>query len=91
MFLFREGLRDVPQMAGMFKGVTDRDFVDIGAYFARQTPPRGTSRPDPEAARARRGAREGMGCGSCHLAGLPRPEACAARSPISARTISSRR
>ena len=67
MFLFREGLRDVPQMAGLFKGVTDRDFADIGAYFARQTPPRGASRPDPKLhARGVIIARD-MGCGSCHL------------------------
>ena len=67
MFLFREGLRDVPQMAGLFKGVTDRDFADIGAYFARQTPPRGSSRPDPKLhARGAVIARD-MGCGSCHL------------------------
>ena len=67
MFLFREGLRDVPQMAGMFTGVTDRDFADIGAYFARQTPPRRASRPDPTLhARGAAIARD-MGCGSCHL------------------------
>jgi cytochrome c553 len=67
MFLFREGLRDVPQMAGLFTGVTDRDFADIGAYFSRQTPPRGASRPDPT--RHARGAAiaRAMGCGSCHL------------------------
>jgi cytochrome c553 len=67
MFLFREGLRDVPQMAGLFKDVTDRDFADIGAYFARQTPPRGSSRPDPKLhARGAVIARD-MACGSCHL------------------------
>ena len=67
MFLFREGLRDVPQMAGLFAGVTDRDFADIGAYFAGQTPPRGASRPDPALyARGAAIARD-MGCGSCHL------------------------
>jgi cytochrome c553 len=67
MFLFREGLRDVPQMAGLFTGVTDRDFADIGAYFAGQTPPRGASRPDPALhARGAAIARD-RGCGSCHL------------------------
>ena len=67
MFLFREGLRDVPQMVGLFTGVTDQDFADIGAYFARQTPPRATSRPDPALhARGAALARH-MGCGSCHL------------------------
>jgi cytochrome c553 len=67
MFLFREGLRDVPQMAGLFRGVTDRDFADIGAYFARQTPPRGTSRPDPTLHARGAALARAMGCGSCHL------------------------
>ena len=67
MFLFREGLRDVPQMAGMFKGVTDRDLTDMAAYFARQAAPRSNSKPDAKLrARGAEIARE-MGCGSCHL------------------------
>jgi len=67
MFLFREGLRDVPQMAGLFTGVADRDFADIGAYFARQTPPRGTSRPDPTLHARGAALARAMGCESCHL------------------------
>lgn len=67
MFLFREGLRDVPQMAGLFKDVTDRDFADLGAYFARQTPPRGASRPDPIVHARGAAIARAMGCGSCHL------------------------
>src|SRR5688572_15964103 len=39
MFFLREGLRDVPQMAGMLKGVTDRELTDMAAYFASQKPP----------------------------------------------------
>jgi cytochrome c553 len=67
MFLFREGLRDVPQMAGLFKGVTDRDFADLSAYFSRQAPPRSTGKPDPKLrARGAEAAKE-MGCSSCHL------------------------
>lgn len=67
MFLIREGLRDIPQMAGMLKDVTDPAFMDIAAYYARQAGERGGTKPDP--ARRARGAalsRE-MGCGSCHL------------------------
>ena len=68
MFLFREGLREVPQMAGLFKGVTDYDFMDMAAYFSRQTPPKVDTSPDP--ALRTRGAElaKKMGCGSCHLA-----------------------
>jgi len=67
LFLLREGLREAPQMAGMLKNVTDPDFFDIAAYYARQAPARGGTRPDPQL-RARGAAlsRE-MGCGSCHL------------------------
>ena len=67
MFLFREGLREAPQMAGVLKGVTDFDFLDMAAYFSRQTPPRIEAKRDP--ALHARGAKiaQGMGCGSCHL------------------------
>jgi len=67
LFLLREGLREAPQMAGMLKNVTDPDFFDIAAYYARQAPARGGTSPDPQL-RARGAAlsRE-MGCGSCHL------------------------
>jgi cytochrome c553 len=67
MFLFREGLRDVPQMAGMFTGLADRDLTDIATYFASQKPLQRSGRRDPK--RHTRGAdlAKGMGCGSCHL------------------------
>jgi cytochrome c553 len=68
MFLLREGLRDVPQMAGMFKGVTDRELTDMAAYFAGQKPFRGPRGKTDEKRRAR-GAdlAKSMGCGSCHM------------------------
>src|SRR5687767_1271579 len=37
MFVIREGLRDVPQMAGMLKGFSDQDLTDIAAYFTAET------------------------------------------------------
>jgi cytochrome c553 len=68
MFLFREGLREAPQMAGVLKGVTDNDFLDMAAYFSRQAPPKIEGSPDP-ALRARGAAlAKAMGCGTCHLA-----------------------
>ncbi len=67
LFLLREGLREAPQMAGMLKGITDPDFFDIAAYYARQAPPRGGTKPDPQM-RARGAAlSRTLGCGSCHL------------------------
>ena len=68
MFLLREGLRDVPQMAGMLKGVTDRELTDMAAYFAGQKPLPGP-RGKVDAKRRARGAdlAKSMGCGSCHM------------------------
>lgn len=67
MFLIREGLRDFPQMAGLLKDVTDRDFMDIAAHYARQAPARSDTKADPQ--RRTRGAAlsRTLGCGSCHL------------------------
>jgi cytochrome c553 len=67
LVLIREGLREVPQMANLLDKVTDPDFFDIAAYYARQTPAHSTSKPDPE--KQARGATlaEQMGCNSCHM------------------------
>ena len=67
LVLIREGLREIPQMAGMLDKVTDPDFFDIAAYYVRQIPARDVSRPDP--GRHARGAAlaKSLGCGSCHL------------------------
>ncbi len=67
MFLLREGLRDVPQMAGMLGGLADRDLGDMAAYFAgQQAPPNSASR-DPQLRARGAGLAQVMGCGSCHL------------------------
>jgi cytochrome c553 len=67
MFLMREGLRDVPQMAGTLKDFSDRDFDDVAAYFARQKPPRGDPSKNPELHASGAALAKGMACGSCHL------------------------
>jgi len=68
MFLLREGVRNVPQMAGTLSGFSDSDLDDVAAYFARQAPLRGDAKSDP-GLRARGAAlARSMGCGSCHLA-----------------------
>jgi cytochrome c553 len=68
LFLLREGLREAPQMQGMLAKLSDPDFFDLAAYYARRAPVRGDGRPDAELrARGARLSRE-MGCGSCHLA-----------------------
>ncbi len=67
MFLFREGLRDVPQMAGTLKGYSDPDLTDIAAYFTRQTPLPHHAKPDPKLHARGAELSRAMGCGSCHL------------------------
>lgn len=68
MFLLREGLRDVPQMAGMLNGWSDADLNDVAAYFAAQAlPPTTTSANDKLRAQGVKHSQT-MGCGSCHLA-----------------------
>jgi len=67
LVLIREGLREVPQMAGMLDKVTDPDFFDIAAYYARQVPARGTASPDPKLHARGATLAKSMGCGSCHL------------------------
>lgn len=67
MFLMREGLRDVPQMAGTLKDFSDRDFDDVAAYFARRKPPRVESGRNPKLHESGAALAKGMACGSCHL------------------------
>jgi cytochrome c553 len=67
MFLMREGLRDVPQMAGTLKDFSDRDLDDIAAYFAGQKPPRSASEGNPKLRASGAALAKGMACGSCHL------------------------
>ena len=67
MILLREGLRDVPAMAGMLNTYSDRDLADLAAYFSA-TPPF-TARGDRDAQRYALGQSlsAAMGCGSCHM------------------------
>lgn len=68
MILLREGVRDIPPMAPFLKGLTDREVIDIAAYYARQSIPKNDA--PREAVRFARGAAlsTAMGCGSCHRA-----------------------
>lgn len=66
MVFLREGLRDVPAMAGMLKGLTDRDLMDIAAYYNTAQPfaekgPRDAQRYATGASLAK-----ALGCDGCH-------------------------
>ena len=67
MFLMREGLRDVPQMAGTLKDFSDRDLDDVALYFAGQKPARGETGGYPKLRASGAALAKGMACGSCHL------------------------
>jgi cytochrome c553 len=66
LVLMREGLRDVPQMAGMLKGLSDRDLGNIAAYFASQKPPHRTVSPDAKLHARGAALAKTMICGNCH-------------------------
>ena len=67
MILLREGLRDVPQMAGVLKGWSDRDLADVAAHYARQKVPTGAGKHDPNLHARGAAAAKDRGCGSCHM------------------------
>lgn len=67
MFLMREGLREVPQMAGTLKDFSDRDLDEVAAYFSRQQPARGAVSTKPKLRAQGAALAQSMACGSCHL------------------------
>ena len=67
MFLFREGLREIPEMKGLFKGWSDADLEAVGAFFAAQPLPAADARRNAKLHARGAAISRGMGCGSCHL------------------------
>jgi len=67
LFLFREGVRNVPGMSELLKGLKDDDLVALAGHFAALEPKASEETIDP--ALAKRGAAlvEPMRCASCHL------------------------
>jgi cytochrome c553 len=67
LFLFREGVRTVPGMSELLKGLKDDDLVALAGHFAALEPKASEEKTDP--ALAKRGAAlvEPMRCASCHL------------------------
>jgi cytochrome c553 len=67
LFLFREGVRTVPGMSELLKGLKDDDLVALAGHFAGLEAKASGEKIDP--ALAKRGAAlvEPMRCASCHL------------------------
>jgi cytochrome c553 len=70
LFLFREGVRQVPGMSELLKGLKDDDLVALAGHFAKLEPRASDEKIDP--ALVKRGAAlvEPMRCASCHLPSL---------------------
>ena len=71
LVLFREGLRDVPLMAGPSEGLEDGQIEDLAAHFAALVPGASPDRRPKVAALDAAGAAasERLRCGVCHLPG----------------------
>jgi cytochrome c553 len=70
LFLFREGVRQVPGMSELLKGLKDDDLVALAGHFAKLEPRASDEKID--LALVKRGAAlvEPMRCASCHLPSL---------------------
>ena len=70
LFLFREGVRQIPGMSELLKGLKDGDLVALAGHFAKLEPQPSDEKVDP--ARVKRGEAmvEPMRCASCHLPDL---------------------
>jgi cytochrome c553 len=66
LILLREGLRDVPQMAGMLKGWPDRDLQDVAAHYNARQPLRDDGKRDSQLQERGAGLAKSLGCNSCH-------------------------
>lgn len=68
LVIIREGLRDVPSMAAVMKGMADEEISQLAAYYAAQ-PAKPAATTPPQAARVRAAAElsRRLLCGSCHL------------------------
>jgi cytochrome c553 len=66
LVLMREGLREVPQMAGMLKGLSDRDLGDLAAFFAGQSPPQRNVSGDAKLHARGAALAKKMICANCH-------------------------
>lgn len=67
----RDGVRNVPQMAGIVAGMSDQDMADLAAYFSTQDPNLGQADPElaeqgEELYRAGNLAKGIPACSACH-------------------------
>jgi cytochrome c553 len=70
LFLFREGVRKVPGMSELMKGLKDDDLVALAKHFTSLEPKASEETPDPALVKRGEALAEPMRCASCHLPSL---------------------
>lgn len=70
LFLFREGVRKVPGMSEMTKGLKDEDLVALAKHFTALEPKASEEKLDPALVKRGAALAEPMRCASCHLPSL---------------------
>lgn len=66
LVLLREGLRNIPGMENMLKPFSDRDLIDIAAYYSAAKPFAGSGKRDTKRHAAGAALSRALGCGGCH-------------------------
>lgn len=67
LILMREGVRPVPAMEGVLKGLTDDDAVALADIYARAPVVRSEEQPDPALMKRGEALSKTMRCASCHM------------------------
>jgi cytochrome c553 len=70
LFLFREGVRNIPGMSELTKGLKDDDLVAIAKHFAAIDAKASDESIDPALVKRGAALAEPMRCASCHLPSL---------------------
>jgi cytochrome c553 len=70
LILFREGVRKVPGMNELLKGLKDDDLIALAKHFTALTPKPSEEKVDPALVKRGEALIEPMRCESCHLPGL---------------------
>jgi cytochrome c553 len=68
LVLIREGLREVPAMQVVVKGMSDETISALAGYFAAQPAPAAAAVTQPGKAKAGAALSQRLLCGTCHLA-----------------------
>jgi cytochrome c553 len=70
LFLFREGVRKVPGMSELTKGLKDEDLVALAQHFTALEAKPSEEKVDPALVKRGAALAEPMRCASCHLPSL---------------------